>query len=117
MIQPVANLDVLRTVVLIAQKTPFGLQFNQPTLNISPSGLGAPFFAVVIGVKKAREHSRIPAKPPDIIRKRPNLNEQEPTIATHAAHAFRLRELWFDGPDSRHYSTPRTIRHAHDNAS
>ncbi|OIQ80993.1 hypothetical protein GALL_372540 [mine drainage metagenome] len=81
--QPVRDLDVAVTVDLIAGDAILPLELVQPSANQARR-------IVVVGVKKAREHSRISAKPSFVVGQRPQQDEGEPRLATDAAHTLRL---------------------------
>lgn len=103
--QPVANLDVTLPVGQISHNTVFCLQFGQPFIDEI-------WGVVIVGKKKAREHSRISAKPPRIVGECPRLDKCEPGIARNAAHAFGLRKLRLDASNPGHQRNPssRSIR-------
>lgn len=95
MSQPVTDLNVTGAFNLIPHYAVLALEFAQPAVNEL-------FRVVVVGEEKAREHSRIPAKPPGVVGNRPKLNECQPRIARDATHAFAVWELWLDTADARH---------------
>ena len=95
MLSPMWNIEVNRTVHDIAADHPGFFQFGQPSLHEHSR-------VVVVGVQKAREHSRGRASPPVIVNDGPELNEKQTRITRQSANAFALRELWFYGSDARH---------------
>ncbi len=90
------------TVHLVADYAVFLDQFSQPSVNQLRC-------IVIVGEKKAREHSRGSAKPPRIIGDCPKLDEAESGIAGNSPHAFALRELRFDRSDAGHFSFFRSM--------
>jgi hypothetical protein len=73
MFQPVNDLKVTCFINNIPADTVFGFEFYQPSLNKARS-------VVVVGVQKAREHSRGRARPPGVVNYGPKLNKQEAGI-------------------------------------
>lgn len=68
MFQPVDDLDILRAIDLIASDAFLCFELGQPVDNEARR-------VVVVGVEKAREHSRGPASPPGVVCNRPKLHE------------------------------------------
>src|SRR5262249_34391736 len=96
MIIPFQNLNVMRPVDDILGDALLAFQLGQPSANAFRG-------IVVVGEKKAREHSRISAKPPVIVGDSPHENESEASVPRYAPHAFGMGELGLDGPDSGHW--------------
>lgn len=92
------NLDIGLALGLVAHNAGFALEFAEPPINQRRG-------VVVIGEKKAREHSRIPAKSPLVVGKGPTLNESEASVARDPPHTFGLRKFRLDGSDARHLLT------------
>jgi hypothetical protein len=95
MFQPVGYIEVGIAINHVSADTPVLFKLEQPAVN----QLGR---VVIVGVEKAREHSRGGASPSGIIRQRPNLDEQQPGISRQFADRLRLRKLGLDRSNSRH---------------
>ncbi len=81
MFLPVADLDVSVAMDGIANSALFPVKFGQPALD-------KPWSIVVIGVEKAREHSRGRASPPRIVAECEELEEKKPSVPTHPTDGF-----------------------------
>jgi len=103
MIQPVTDLYVRLTVSRVPNYAAIGLKVGQPLVN-QLRGI------VIVGVKKAREHSRISAKPPGIVSNCPEKDETQTGFTAHIAHALAVRELRLDRTDTGHYATSASSR-------
>jgi hypothetical protein len=81
MCQPVTYLKISIAIAFVAPDAILALQFFHPPLDQPPSVL-------VVWVEKAREHSRISAKPPGIVSLGPELDEEESGVAANTTHTF-----------------------------
>jgi hypothetical protein len=74
MFQPVNTFDVGVACYFVTPDAVLALQFVEPCRNTLRS-------IVVVGVEKAREHSRISASPPLIVENGPEEDEAKPSFA------------------------------------
>ena len=74
MFQPLNDRKVLRAVHFVPLYEVLGFKFLEPALH---EGAGV----VIVGVEKAREHSRGRASPASVVNYCPNLDEKQPSIA------------------------------------
>lgn len=101
--QPINDFEVLRVFHRIAANTLVFLQIGEPRIH-QRRGI------VVIGVEKAREHSRGRASAPLVIDDGEKLEKQQPGFARKRACGFRKRKLRLYRSDTSHLMSLLTDR-------